>query len=223
MKITKENLKEIIRQELSEGKDLKVGDEVLFNGKYKGLVKQIHTSGKLKGMIDVIKKGRSSVTTVHASYVKKVNESVKEAKNANLSKFTTKILRDLYAVLDGKANTPKEKASLAQLRAELVKRKVIKKEDIMKITKQQLKEIIREELLEFKSFPKSSKALKGKDIVSRIKKSTDKGYKTFFGKKTLDTIAKKSKLTAKELDELLPDSVPGNLIYNLWNEDEVTG
>ena len=253
--------------------DLKVGDEVLFNGNYKGLVKQIHTSGKLKGMIDVIKKGRSSVTTVHASYVKKVNESVDEAKKADLSKFTTKNLRDLYAVLDGKANTPKEKAAVAQLREELVKRKVIKKEELteemhdciqdyqgmgysyseamkkckgsvwdekggkkgkrfkreskedttMKITKSRLKEIIREELVEFKSFPKSSKALKGKDIVSRIKKSTDKGYKTFFGKKTLDTIAKKSKLTAKELDELLPDSVPGNLIYNLWNEDEVNG
>ena len=274
---TREQLKEIVKgvlqEKISEGKDLKVGDEVLFNGNYKGLVKQIHTSGKLKGMIDVIKKGRSSVTTVHASYVKKVNESVDEAKKADLSKFTTKNLRDLYAVLDGKANTPKEKAAVAQLREELVKRKVIKKEELteemhdciqdyqgmgysyseamkkckgsvwdekggkkgkrfkreskedttMKITKSRLKEIIREELVEFKSFPKSSKALKGKDIVSRIKKSTDKGYKTFFGKKTLDTIAKKSKLTAKELDELLPDSVPGNLIYNLWNEDEVNG
>lgn len=91
----------------------------------------------------------------------------------------------------------------------------------MKITKSRLKEIIREELVEFKSFPKSSKALKGKDIVWRIKNSHEKGYKDFFRKKTLDAIAKKGKLTAKQLDQMLPDSVPGNLIYNLWNEDEV--
>ena len=128
MKITKEALRDIVRQELSEGKDVKVGDEVLFNGKYKGLVKQIHTSGKLKGMIDVIKKGRSSVTTVDASSVKKVNESVDETRQPDLSKYKTKMLTDLYAVLYGKANTPKEKAAVEKIRAELVKRKVIKKE-----------------------------------------------------------------------------------------------
>ena len=91
----------------------------------------------------------------------------------------------------------------------------------MKISKTRLKEIVREELAEFKSFPKSSKALPGKDVVWRIKNSPDKRYKDFFGKKALDAIAKISKLTAKDLDELLPDYVPGDLIYNLWNEDEV--
>jgi hypothetical protein len=258
---TREQLKEIVKgvlqEKISEGKDLKVGDEVLFNGNYKGLVKQIHTSGKLKGMIDVIKKGRSSVTTVDAGSVKKVNESVEEAKKADLSKFTTKTLRDLYAVLDGKAITPKEKASVKQLRAELVKRKVIKKEvtavesvemgllqrciaelvakghspnesasackswglredreDIMKITKERLKEIVREELTELNEV-KSTDSLSGKDIVAKMKQSKFK-WQDFIGKKGIEAISKKGKWTSKELDQLLPDYVPGQEISGLF-------
>jgi restriction endonuclease Mrr len=212
MKITKEELRGIIRQELSEGKDLKVGDEVLFNGKYKGLVKQIHTRGKLKGMIDVIKKGRSSVTTVDASSVKKVNESVTEAKKADLSKFTTKTLRDLYAVLDGKASTPKEKASVEQLRAELVKRKVIKKEDTVKITKERLKEIVREELVEVKL----ADSLSSKDILAKMKKDAKFKWQQYIGTKGMEAISKKKTWSYKELDNLLPDYVPGNEIGGLF-------
>lgn len=274
MKITKEELRGIIRQELSEGKDLKVGDEVLFNGKYKGLVRQIHTSGKLKGMIDVIKKGRSSVTTVDASSVKKVNESVDEAKKADLSKFTTKNLRDLYAVLDGKASTPKEKAAVAQLRAELVKRKVIKKEDVneemydcikdyqgmgysyseamkkckgsvwddkggkkgkrskreskedttMKITKERLKEIVREELQTLTEGPdgrnRKYKTLTGKEVIARIKASKDKNMKYWYPQNRRKEIEKMKKVTVKDLEDMLPDSYPGSAIYGLWKDSE---
>ena len=208
-----------LREEsVNETKDVKVGDEVLFNGKYKGLVKQIHTRGKLKGMVDVIKKGRSSVTTVDASSVKKVNESVDEAaKKADLSKFTTKTLRDLYAVLDGKANTPKEKSSVEQLRAELVKRKVLKKEDTLKITKERLKEIVREEF----RFATKYKTLSGKEVIARIKASKDKNMKYWYPQSRRKEIEKMKKVTVKDLENMLPDSYPGSAIYGLWNDDEV--
>jgi hypothetical protein len=38
----------------------------------------------------------------------------------------------------------------------------------------------------------------------------------------LEAIAKISKLSAGDLDRMLPEYIPGNLIYGLWNEDEKT-
>ena len=225
MKITKEELTSIIRQELSEATDLKVGDEVLFHGKNKGIVKQIHTRGKLKGMIDVQKKGRTSEVTIDASSVTKArNSSVNEAKKADLGKFTTKALRDLYAVLDGKASTPKEKAAVAQLRAELVKRKVIKKEDTVKITKERLKEIVREELQTLTEGPdgrnRKYKTLTGKEAIARIKASKDKNMKYWYPQNRRKEIERMRKVTPKDLEDMLPDSYPGSAIYGLWKDNE---
>lgn len=72
----KEELKEIVREVVSEimteNHKFKVGDEVKFNGNYDGVVVKVHTDGKLKGMIDVQKKGRSSTVTLSASNKKEV-------------------------------------------------------------------------------------------------------------------------------------------------------
>ena len=86
----------------------------------------------------------------------------------------------------------------------------------MKITKDRIKEIVREEL---RNVIESENSLSGKEVASKIKNSKDKGHKMFFGKKTIDAIAKKSKWTAKELDNELPDFIPGNLIHGLFNEN----
>ena len=275
MKITKEELTSIIRQELSEGTDLKVGDEVLFHGKNKGIVKQIHTRGKLKGMIDVQKKGRTSEVTIDASSVTKArNSSVNEAKQPDLSKYKTKTLTDLYAVLYGKANTAKEKAGVEKIRAELVKRKVIKKEDVneemydcirdyqgmgysyseavkkckgsvwdekggkrgkhskregkedttMKITKERLKEIVREELQALSEGPdirnRKYKTLSGKEVIARIKASKDKNMKYWYPQNRRKEIEKMKKVTVKDLEDMLPDSYPGSAIYGLWKDNE---
>ena len=59
----------------------------------------------------------------------------------------------------------------------------------------------------------------GRLYADKIKNSKDKGHKMFFGKKALSAIAKKSKLTAKQLDAMLPDYIPGNLIHGLFNEN----
>ena len=71
----KEQLKELVREVVAdivtENHEFKVGDEVKFNGNYDGVVVKVHTSGKLKGMIDVQKKGRSSTVTLSASNKKK--------------------------------------------------------------------------------------------------------------------------------------------------------
>ena len=123
----KELVKEVVSEIMTENHKFKVGDEVKFNGNYDGVVVKVHTDGKLKGMIDVQKKGRSSTVTLSASNKKEVR--LAEAKQPDLSKYPTKTLRDLYKVLYGKANTAKEKAGVEKIRAELVKRKVIKKED----------------------------------------------------------------------------------------------
>ena len=88
----------------------------------------------------------------------------------------------------------------------------------MKITKQRIKEIVREELAELRNISEE-KTLTGKEVADKIKNSKDKGHKMFFGKKTIDAIAKKSKWTAKELDNELPDFIPGNLIHGLFNEN----
>ena len=72
----KEQLKELVREVVAdivtENHEFKVGDEVKFNGNYDGVVVKVHTSGKLKGMIDVQKKGRSSTVTLSASNKKEV-------------------------------------------------------------------------------------------------------------------------------------------------------
>jgi hypothetical protein len=67
----KEELRELVREVVSEivteNHKFKVGDEVKFNGNYDGVVVKVHTSGKLKGMIDVQKKGRTSTVTLSAN------------------------------------------------------------------------------------------------------------------------------------------------------------
>ena len=56
----KELVKEVVTEIMAENHNFKVGDEVKFNGDYDGVVVKVHTSGKLKGHIDVQKKGRTS-------------------------------------------------------------------------------------------------------------------------------------------------------------------
>ena len=68
----KELVREIVAEIVTENHKFKVGDEVKFNGNYDGVVVKVHTSGKLKGMIDVQKKGRSSTVTLSTSDKKEV-------------------------------------------------------------------------------------------------------------------------------------------------------
>jgi len=89
----------------------------------------------------------------------------------------------------------------------------------MKISKDRIKQIVREELAELRNVTEAETSLSGKEVANKIKNSKDKGHKMFFGKKTIDAIAKKSKWTAKELDNELPDFIPGNLIHGLFNEN----
>ena len=89
----------------------------------------------------------------------------------------------------------------------------------MKISKDRIKEIVREELAELRNVTEAETSLSGKEVANKIKNSKDKGHKMFFGKKSLAAIAKKSKWTAKELDQELPDFIPGNLIHGLFNEN----
>tara|TARA_Y100001933_G_scaffold250950_1_gene287868 strand:- start:845 stop:1405 length:561 start_codon:yes stop_codon:yes gene_type:complete len=88
----------------------------------------------------------------------------------------------------------------------------------MKITKNRIKEIVREELAELRNISEET-TLTGKEVADKIKNSKDKGHKMFFGKKALTAIAKQGKLTAKKLDQMLPDYIPGNLIHGLFNEN----
>ena len=88
----------------------------------------------------------------------------------------------------------------------------------MKITKNRLKQIVGEELSDLRNISEET-TLTGKEVADKIKNSKDKGHKMFFGKKALTAIAKKSKLTAKQLDAMLPDFIPGNLIHGLFNEN----
>ena len=81
----KEELKEIVREVVSEimteNHKFKVGDEVKFNGNYDGVVVKVHTDGKLKGHIDVQKKGRSSTVTLYGGNKKEVRlaEAINES------------------------------------------------------------------------------------------------------------------------------------------------
>lgn len=72
----KEELRELVREVVSEivteNHKFKVGDEVKFNGNYDGVVVKVHTDGKLKGHIDVQKKGRSSTVTLYGGNKKEV-------------------------------------------------------------------------------------------------------------------------------------------------------
>ena len=76
----KELVKEVITEIINENHKFKVGDEVKFNGNHDGVVVKVHTDGKLKGMIDVQKKGRSSTVTLTGSNKKEVRlaESISE-------------------------------------------------------------------------------------------------------------------------------------------------
>jgi hypothetical protein len=77
----KELVKEIFSEIMTENHKFKVGDEVKFNGNYDGVVVKVHTDGKLKGMIDVQKKGRTSTVTLSASNKKEVRlaEAINES------------------------------------------------------------------------------------------------------------------------------------------------
>lgn len=76
----KELVKEVITEIINENHKFKVGDAVKFNGNHDGVVTKVHTDGKLKGMIDVQKKGRSSTVTLTGSNKKEVrlSESISE-------------------------------------------------------------------------------------------------------------------------------------------------
>ena len=83
----KELVREVVSEIVTENHKFKVGDDVKFNGNHDGVVTKIHTDGKLKGMIDVQKKGRSSTVTLSASNKKEVRlaESISEENEANIN------------------------------------------------------------------------------------------------------------------------------------------
>jgi len=83
----KELVREVITEIIGENHKFKVGDEVKFNGNHDGVVTKVHTDGKLKGMIDVQKKGRSSTVTLTGSNKKEVRlaESISEENGANIN------------------------------------------------------------------------------------------------------------------------------------------
>ena len=64
----------------------------------------------------------------------------------------------------------------------------------MKISKDRLKQIVREEL---KNLSEKEVSLSGKEVAKRIKNSKDKNHKMFFGKKALEAIAKEKKVDCK--------------------------
>lgn len=83
----KELVKEVITEILAENHNFKVGDEVKFNGDHDGVVVKVHTSGKLKGHIDVQKKGRTSTVTLHGGNKREVRlaENISEETEANIN------------------------------------------------------------------------------------------------------------------------------------------
>ena len=83
----KEVIHELLTEIVAESYNFKVGDEVKFNGDYDGVVVKVHTSGKLKGHIDVQKKGRSSTVTLHGGNKREVRlaESISEENGANIN------------------------------------------------------------------------------------------------------------------------------------------
>ena len=83
----KELVREVITEIIGENHKFKVGDEVKFNGNHDGVVTKVHTDGKLKGMIDVQKKGRSSTVTLSAMNKKEVRlaETINESEGTNIN------------------------------------------------------------------------------------------------------------------------------------------
>ena len=77
----KELVREVVSELIDEGHKFKVGDEVKFNGDHDGVVVKVHTSGKLKGHIDVQKKGRTSTVTLFGGDKREVRlaEDISEA------------------------------------------------------------------------------------------------------------------------------------------------
>lgn len=74
-------VRDVITEIMTENHNFKVGDKVKFNGNYDGVVVKVHTDGKLKGHIDVQKKGRSSTVTLHGGNKREVRlaESINES------------------------------------------------------------------------------------------------------------------------------------------------
>jgi len=83
----KKLVKEVVTEILAENHNFKVGDEVKFNGNHDGVVVKVHTSGKLKGHIDVQKKGRTSTVTLYGGDKREVRlaESISEEGGANIN------------------------------------------------------------------------------------------------------------------------------------------
>ena len=83
----KELIKEVITEIMAENHNFKVGDEVKFNGNHDGVVVKVYTSGKLKGHIDVQKKGRTSTVTLFGGNKREVRlaESILEEGEANIN------------------------------------------------------------------------------------------------------------------------------------------
>ena len=83
----KKLVKEVVTEIMAENHNFKVGDEVKFNGNHDGVVVKVHTSGKLKGHIDVQKKGRSSTVTLYGGNKKEVRlaEAINESDGTNIN------------------------------------------------------------------------------------------------------------------------------------------
>lgn len=77
----KELVGEVVSELIDENHKFKVGDEVKFNGNHDGVVVKVHTDGKLKGHIDVQKKGRTSTVTLYGGDKREVRlaEDISEA------------------------------------------------------------------------------------------------------------------------------------------------
>lgn len=96
----KEVIRELLAEIVAEGHNFKVGDEVKFNGDYDGVVVKVHTSGKLKGHIDVQKKGRTSQVTLDGRDKREVRlaESISEEGGANIDASALSSLEQQLAV-----------------------------------------------------------------------------------------------------------------------------
>ena len=94
----------------------------------------------------------------------------------------------------------------------------------MKITKEQLKEIIREELNEMR--PHVSKHLPGKSIIQSMRDS-DFEWEDYLGKSGLKEIEKQlskmKKVTPQQFDQMLPGYIPGNEVYGVFKNHLATG
>jgi len=96
----KELIRELLTEIVAENHNFKVGDEVKFNGNNDGVVVKVHTSGKLKGHIDVQKKGRTSQVTLFGGDKREVRlaESILEEGEANIDASALSSLEQQLAV-----------------------------------------------------------------------------------------------------------------------------